>query len=105
MLIETYRLLILEKSKYKSQEVLVESLDDFGRIISVKLLRYNEVIEEMFSQGDVGLLLHYWEDLAVAWYTIFNTQAIEKIQNKAMLIENTLMIYNQFLSVFFGAHE
>jgi len=105
MIIETYRLLMIERSKYKSQKVPMESLDDFGRIIAVKLLRYNEVIEEMFSQGDVGRVLHYWEDLAIAWYTIFNTSAIEQLGNKTVLLENTLMVYDQFLHVFFGSQD
>ena len=101
-ILQTYQLLKEEHKNKHKHPIPVKEFDDFGRSLAVKLLRYNDVMDEVFHQGEIGHALHYWEDLALLWHLTFENRIFESLNNRDVLVESTLVVYKQFFEVFFG---
>lgn len=78
-------------------------MDDLGRLVALKLLRFNEIFEEVLLTGDLVKLFKYWEDLAKLWWNIFKTNSFEKVLNKGHLLHNSILVFDKFFYIFFGA--
>ncbi len=102
LMLDTYRLL-KEQRNLNDENVEYVDMDDLGRLVALKLLRFNEIVEESLYSGDLVKMFRYWEDLAKLWWNIFNTNSFDKVVNKGHLLQNSILVFDKFFYIFFGA--